>query len=212
MEYFVSITRFDSAGRFIKRYSANDKMPPRNERIVDFYVSNSNKIYLNTFPHGRTHTGENPVYVYNLEGNLLGKVNYHIEDLDGDVYTFDTSPQNGSTVHKYKQTNTRPSRELSKLSEKEINENVFVGIDGGNNIYVARANVIGKYNANLQEVQKVQAPLKELEKDGIYSNHRNMRVGYDGTLYLFGQRRDLSKEKEGGHAKVLSVLVRLKKK
>jgi len=210
LEYFVSITKFDPSGNFIKRFSADGKMPKRNERIIDFYISSSNKMYLNTFPHGRTRADINPVYVYDSKGNLLGKVDYHIEDLEGNVYRLDTSQKDEVVFRRYQQTKIKPSTELSKVSEKRIKGNIFAGIDATNNIYVAGRDEIEKVNANLQEVQTIRAPLEQLEKDGIYSNMRNLRVGFDGAIYLFGQRRELSKEKDKGYAKVSSALLRLK--
>lgn len=210
LEYFVSITKFDTAGNLIKRFDADSKMPKKNERIIDFFVSSSNKMYLNTFPHGKTRAETNPVYAYDVNGNQLGKLDYHIEDIQGNVYRLDTSQKDGIILDKYQQTQTRPSRELSKLSEKKIKGNVFVGIDGANNIYVAGPDQIAKFDHNLQELQAIRAPLKELEAERIFTNHRNIRVGYDGTIYLFGQLREISKEKEGDYAKVTSVLIRVK--
>lgn len=210
LEYFISVTKFDTAGNIIKRFEANSKMPQRNERIVDFYVSSSNKMYLNTFPHGKTHADLNPVYVYDLDGKQLGKLDYFVEDLVGNVYKLQSTEKDEIILGKYQQTKLKPTRELSKLSEKRIKRNVFVGIDGANNVYVAGADEVGKLNDNFQEVQTIRTPLKELEKDGIYSSFRNFRVGFDGAIYFFGQRRELSKEKEEGYTKVSSVLMRLK--
>lgn len=212
LEYFVSITKFDSSGNLIRKFDADSKMPRRNERITDFSISSSNKIYLNTFPHGRTRTEVNPVYVYDLNGNQLGKLDYHIEDLHGNVYRLDTSQKNEIILDKYQQTKTKPSRELVKLAEKRIKGNVFVGVDGANNIYVADVNGIEKLNPTFQEVHTIRAPIKELEQDRIYSNARNLRVASDGVIYLFGQRRELSKQKDGGYAKVSSVMIRLKER
>lgn len=210
IESFISITKYDSSGTFIKRFPASDNMPQRGERIQDILISNGNKIYLTTISHGVGYDRETPVYVYDLECNFLGKVDYDFVDLNGDPFKFDRTPQRRTILNKYKKSSLKQTKQLEKLSEKRFdrwdgNNFTFAGIDGYNNLYITNGKITKKIDDNLKEIKDIQTPLETLEGDGIFCMQINMRVGYDGTLYLFGVR----KEKET--LKIISpVLIRIK--
>jgi len=204
VEYFGSLIKFDSSGRFLKRFSSNEKMPHRSERIIDFYISNSNNIYLSTFPHGQTQAGDTPVYVYDSEGNFLEKVGYHIDDSEGNVYRFDKSQKDVAYFTKFtKHTSVRSksSKDLSKLADIRLPEKhgmltekygniwTFAGFDDSNNLYLTNGVVTKKYNSHLKLIKEYNTSLYELEKQNIFCDQRNMKISPNGSIYIFGSKR-----------------------
>jgi hypothetical protein len=207
MESFVSITKLDSIGRISKRSLPNTHTPKRSDRIIDFNVSNSGRIYLNTVPHGMFRVQDHSVYTFDLEFRYVGNVNYYLEDFQGHAYAIDGFRDGDAILNKYQPVLTQSSDSLRKILSKEVRGSVVVGFDRMNNIYLANGQNLSILDSNFQLVQKIDLPPIPLV--GEHPRPRSIRVAYDGTIYVLAQRL---KSSENGvrSEKLSSMLLRLK--
>lgn len=205
MECFHSIAKYDNSGKFIKEYVNSDKTPPRSNRIIEFYISKKNKIYLNTFPHGLTRSIDAPVFVYDCDFNFLGKVDYYIEDTKGDVYKFDKSQKDFASFVKFRSDHKdqlgRPSKVLSESHRVQMTERhgslkkkfgniwTYAGIDRHDDVYLTNGVVMKRLDSTLKLVKEYDAPLFELMSHNIIADQRNVRIGPSGSIFIFGRHR-----------------------
>jgi hypothetical protein len=80
-EFYLDIFKFDETGQLINEFIINGNGPQHYLR--DFFISRQDKIYINTFPINildieYLNTGQ--VFVYDLEGDFIGRTDYFIED------------------------------------------------------------------------------------------------------------------------------------
>src|ERR1035438_8180803 len=112
--HFLTLLKYDKMGKLLKHISLNKILGSRD--IKGFYVNYWNGIiYMFTLP---LFYGDHNdfIFVFNQEGDLLGKVDYYIMGSDSNIYKTDRG-KNYFLIIKYKFDNKYSPRSEEHTSE-----------------------------------------------------------------------------------------------
>lgn len=206
-ELYVNLLKYDKYGNLMENFSLDKTIP--NQYLRDFFISGKNKIFINTFPFSPQdvhYINEGPVFVYDLDGNFLGRTDYFIEDKGGNVYKRNLlnpmqlqidayNKQNGQVV---KTTNLELIGSI-KIDYSQDRAWHFLGVDKLDNIYFTHGQqnvLVRKFNFSDNTIEDVKIEEKDLKNLGVLfaNNFNNISLSPDGNIFLCGIRNS-SREK-----------------
>ena len=199
-EYFYKMIKIDQQGELVKDFKIEKPFP--GQRNTGLFIS-QDKIYVNTMPatvFDPNYTEEGTVFVYNLNGKFIGRADYYLEDNGGCIYTplFNKGEfifnkyKNEKNESLLKTVNLKKIGEIKihyKKSDKFISIEdrwLFKGFDKYNNIFFYNESVIKKYDQSSNLIEEIPFALKDLKTDNILTNHKYIRIGQNGDIFVFG--------------------------
>ncbi len=200
-EFYIKLVKYFN-GKIINNFNLENPLPfDRNTALL---VSND-KIFIRTTssaPDPR-YAEDGEVFVYNTNGQFLGRTDYAYEDLNGFVYKRKPNKEK-YYIEIFRATeNILMTRDLKKIDDivipysqpgRKTNKDWWsiVGIDQQNNIYFFNGYKVLKYNPKLNTKMESIFNIKRIEDKSISIKYpANVKVDFDGKLYVLGSTGSL---------------------
>ena len=198
-ELFLDLLKFDKTGEIVDVFKLNGGIP--EQYLRDFFISQQNKIYINTLPVdilNIEYLKAGQVFVYNLNGDLIGRTDYFIEDNDGlalkrnllnpDDLQIDFFLTTETVVKKTDNLEFKNSLSTPNLESKEWS---FLGVDNRNMIYYFQGRMpirIRRINPYLNVYDDIVLDDNFLKSQKILfkSEIKNVELNKSGEIILFG--------------------------
>jgi hypothetical protein len=148
------------------------------------------------------------IFVFNQEGDLLGKVDYYLMGSDSNIYQTDRG-KNYFQVIKYKFDNKySPSGSLNEINKIRVDKKEpyngmmypFFGVDQNNNYYfgVDPDYNIEKFDFQQNKVTEIKIDKNILSGMKIKTNFDKIKVAPNGEIYWLGlEAKELSNRVNG---------------
>jgi hypothetical protein len=204
--HFLTLLKYDKMGKLLKHISLNKILGYRD--ITGFNVNYWNGIiYMSTLP---LFSGDHNdfIFVFNQEGDLLGKVDYYLMGSDSNIYQTDRG-KNYFQVIKYKFDNKySPSGSLNEINKIRVDKKEpyngmmypFFGVDQNNNYYfgVDPDYNIEKFDFQQNKVTEIKIDKNILSGMKIKTNFDKIKVAPNGEIYWLGlEAKELSNRVNG---------------
>lgn len=203
-EAYLNLIKFDGNGNLISEFHLSGQLPA--QRLIDFFISNTGKIFINTFPHNPQdmhHINEGLVFVYNLDGEFLGRTDYFIEDNEGHIYKRNLLNHTQFQIDSFKKNN---SYQIKKTTDIESRGNLkidysnnqtswrFLGVDNYDNVYFIHGKevvIIRKLNFKNNRINDIKIEKSKLDEMGVLfaNNFNNISIAPDGDIIFCGIKR-----------------------
>jgi hypothetical protein len=189
-------------GNLIKRMSLNKVLGSRD--ITGFYVNYWNGIIYMYTLHSFFGDHNDFIFVFNQEGDLLGKVDYYLMGSDSNIYKTNKGKDYFQVI-KYKFDNKyNPSANLTELNKIRVDKKEpyngmtypFFGVDQNNNYYfgVDPDYNIEKFDFRQNKVTEIKIDKKVLAGMKIKTNFDKIKVAPNGEIYWLGlEAKELTK-------------------
>jgi hypothetical protein len=200
-DLFTNLISFTKNGDLRTSFQLSDQIP--FQYIRDFFISDRGKIFINTFPFSPQdiqYVNDGLVFVYDLNGDFLGRTDYFIEDKEGVIYKRNLLNPIEFQLDSYKNQNNEimntTNLELIRSLNKDYSQDRswhFLGVDKLDNIYFTQGQqnlLFRKFNFSNQSVEDIKIEVKELENLGVlfYNNFNNISLSPDGNILFCGIR------------------------
>ena len=199
-ELYSNLIKFDSHGELIPEFPLITQFP--EQRLIDIFISSTGNIFINTFPHNlqdRRYIDDGLVFVYNLEGDFLGRADFFIEDSKGTTYRRNLLIKDYLQIDAY-YPNT--SGKVEKSSEEMLKTNMkvdysnqkswhFLGVDKFDNVYFIHGKqnvIVRKFNFSENTISDIKIEEKNLTDLKILfaNNFNNICLTPDGDIIILG--------------------------
>jgi hypothetical protein len=200
--HFLTLLKYDKMGNLIKRMSLNKVLGSRD--ITGFYVNYWNGIIYMYTLHSFFGDHNDFIFVFNQEGDLLGKVDYYLMRSDSNIYKTNKGKDYFQVI-KYKFDNKyNPSANLTELNKIRVDKKEpyngmtypFFGVDQNNNYYfgVDPDYNIEKFDFRQNKVTEIKIDKKVLAGMKIKTNFDKIKVAPNGEIYWLGlEAKELTK-------------------
>jgi len=196
-DLYVNMIKYDKNGNLVDNFYLTNPFP--KQYLRNFFISSNNRIYIKTFPFSPqdiTYTEDGIVFVYDLDGEFLGRVDYYIEDNKGNIYKRNLLSNDYLQIDSYYPTTPN---NVKKTSERKIKSSLkidysnqktwyFLGVDNSDNIYFIHGKqtmVIRKFNFSDNSIEDLKIEGNEMKEFGVLfvNNHNNISIGPSGDIF-----------------------------